>query len=297
MAYYAQPSAESALVLRNSAETLSVTFYSGTTAADVSTGSVTIGIVDEAGNTVVSSGTAVTAVGSGVYTYSLASQSDLKRLIATWTGTWGSAMTFDTYHEVVGNFLTTPNEVRALDGISGETSAYPNSAIVEAIEYAESIITDYCGASFVQRYHRDVLNGTDTESIKLSKMFPQKLLSASVDGTALTAAELSDVALFDDGFITRGEGLWTFTDPGSQVIIEFEHGASSNAPADIRWAAKVIAKWHLQEQLSRLPDNAISVQSEVGQIQLSQPGMNRPTPLPAVNTVLNRHRHRAPSAF
>ena len=61
--------------------------------------------------------------------------------------------------------------------------------------------------------------------------------------------------------------------------------------------ARTLARYHLLEQVSRIPDRAISVQSEFGQIQLAQPGMNRPTPLPDLNVVLNRHRHRGPTAF
>jgi len=62
MAYYAKEAADSRLLLRNSTETLSVTFYSGETATDAD-GSVTVGTTDEAGATVVASGTATTSSG------------------------------------------------------------------------------------------------------------------------------------------------------------------------------------------------------------------------------------------
>jgi hypothetical protein len=240
LAYYADPSTDSRQILRDTVETLSTTFYSGETATDAD-GSVTIGIVDEAGTTVVASATATTSAGSGVYTYSLAAQSNLKKLTATWSGTWGSAMTFDTHHEV--------------------------------------------------------LNGTNSDTIRVSKMFPATLLSASINGTALTASQITDTALFDDGTMQRKSDVWTYTNPGNLVLIEYEAGAGTVAPNDIRWAARTLARYHLLEQVSRIPDRAISVQSEFGQIQLAQPGMNRPTPLPDVNVVLNRHRHRGPTAF
>ncbi len=296
MAYYANESAESRLILRNAAETLSTTFYSGETGTDAD-GAVTIGIVDEAGATVVAAGTSTTSAGSGVYTYALAAQSSLKRLTATWSGTWGSAMTFDTFSEVVGGFLTTPAEVRAMDSIAGETSTFSAADLVDAIAYATTIINDYCGASFVKLYERDTLNGTNDETILLSRMFPTTLLSASIDGSAFTTAEKNDVALFDNGYATRGDGTWTYTDPGNKVVVEYEHGVAKSAPNDIRWAARTLARYHLLEQVSRIPDRAISVQSEFGSIQLAQPGMNRPTPLPDINVVLNRHRHRAPTAY
>ena len=296
MAYYADPSTDSRQILRASAETLTVTFYSGETAT-AADGAVTIGIVDEAGTTVVASGTSTTAVGGGVYTYALAAQSNLKKLTATWTGTWGSVMSFATHHEVVGGWYATPAEVRAMDSILGEATTFPLADLIDAIDYSTAIIDDYTGASWVQRYHREVLNGTNSDTIRVSKMFPATLLSASINGTALTASEITDTALFDDGTMQRKSDVWTYTTPGNLVLIEYEAGVGTVAPNDLRWAARTLARYHLLEQVSRIPDRAISVQSEFGQITLAQPGMNRPTPLPNVNVVLNRHRHRGPTAF
>ena len=43
-----------------------------------------------------------TAVGSGVYKYTLQAQTDLKRLTVTWNGTWEQqSQTFLTQHEVI----------------------------------------------------------------------------------------------------------------------------------------------------------------------------------------------------
>ncbi len=296
MAYYADPSTDSRQVLRNTAETLTVTFYSGETGTDAD-GAVTIGIVDETGATVVASGTSTTSSGSGVYTYDLAAQSNLKTLTATWSGTWGSAMTFDTHHEVVGGWYATPAEVRNMDSILGEATTFPAADLVDAIDYSAAIIDDYTGASWVQRYHHFALNGTDTDTIRVPVMFPTTLLSASINGSALSASKISEVALFDDGTLQRKSDLWDYTTPGNLVVIEVEAGVGTVAPNDIRWAARTLARYHLLEQVSRIPDRAISVASEFGQIQLAQPGMNRPTPLPDVNVVLNRHRHRGPTAF
>ena len=104
MAYYISPSAESTYVMRYSAEDLQVTFYSGETAADPSSGSVTIGMVDEWGRVVVPAGTATTNTSTGVHSYLLEAQTDLKRITATWSGTFNQAMEFTSQHEVVGGF-------------------------------------------------------------------------------------------------------------------------------------------------------------------------------------------------
>jgi hypothetical protein len=297
MAYYVQPSEETSKVLRYASEDIQVTFYSGETATAPSTGSVTIGLVDEWGRVVVPSGTATTNTSTGVYSYLLEAQTDLKRITATWSGTFGQPKEFITQHEVVGGFYTTPIEVRNMDSISGETSTFPTADLVEAITWSEAVIDDYCGASFVYRYERDVLDGTGTDTIKLSKMFPRKILAASIDGTDLTADEISKIALHESGVIIREDDVWEFNTPGRKVVIEYEAGIDKTPPPDIAWAAKTLARYHLIEQVSRIPDRALSISSEFGNIALSQPSMTKPTPLPDVNVILNRHRHRAPVAY
>ena len=298
MAYYAQPSNDSRFVLRMSAETLSITAYSGETATSAD-GAVTVGITDAGGAVAVPSGTSTTSAGSGVYTYVLQAQSDLKKLTVTWSGTWGgTAMEFTTTTEVVGNVYATPAEVRALDMIANESATFPAADLVGAIHYAMSVIDDYCGASFVQRYKRDVLNGTNDQTIRVSEMYPTTLLSASIDGTALTASEISDCALFEDGTIMRKDKTWNYTEPGNKVVLEYEHGIGVTAPEDIRWCARTLARYHLLEQVSRIPDRAVQIQSEFGSITLSQPGgFTRPTPLPDVNVILVKHRQRPPVAI
>ena len=184
-----------------------------------------------------------------------------------------------------------------MDSILGEATPFPLADLIDAIDYSAAVLDAYTGVSWVQRYHRLVINGTDTDTIRLPVMFPTTLLSASVDGSALSSAKSAEVAMFDDGLLQRKSDLWDYTDPGNLVVIEVEAGVHTVAPNDLRWAARTLARYHLLEQVSRIPDRAISVQSEFGQIQLAQPGMNRPTPLPDLNVVLNRHRHRGPTAF
>ena len=296
MAYYISPSKETARVLRNSAETLSVTFYNGETATDAD-GAVTIGITDGNGDTVVGAGTATTSAGSGVYTYNLAGRSDLDTLTATWSGTFGgNAMTFLTQVAVIGGVYVTPAELRAQESISGETSVFPLADLVEAIDYARHVIDDYTGASWTYRGKRETLSGSNTEYLRLKHMFPRRVISASVDGTALTATQLNNLALDETGVIVRDDDAWTFTTPGHKVKVHYEHGITETPPPDIKWAAVTLARFHLLEQVSRIPDRATQVQSEFGNITLSQAGgFTRPTPLNEVNVILNRHRHRPPT--
>lgn len=66
-------------------------------------------------------------------------------------------------------------------------------------------------------------------------------------------------------------------------------------PVSIRWAVRTIARQWLVELHSRLPDRAMSMTNEYGQINLAQAGGPwRPTSQPEVNAVLNRYRERPP---
>ncbi len=297
MAYYIVPSTESAKILRSTAETISVTFYSGESAGDAD-GAVTVGIVDAAGDTVVAAGTATTSSGSGVYTYTLASQTNLSELTATWSGTFGgNAMEFTTQHAVVGGFYCTPSEVRAMTSISGESSTFPTADIVRAINQAEQVIDDYTGVSFVYRYHRDVLDGTNTTDLRLTHMFPQTVIAGSIAGTALTATQISNLNKYESGVIRLKDDIWEFENPGGKCIVDYEAGVSKTPPEPISFVAKSLARHTLLELISRIPDRSTSLSTEFGNIQIAQPGMNRPTGIPDLDTILNRYRHRAPTAF
>ena len=283
MAITFSPSKETARVLRNSAETLSVTFNGKLQPTQTV---VTIGITD-GGDTVVGAGTAATSVGSGVYATALG-RSDLDTLTATWSGTFGgNAMTFLTQVEVIGGVYVTPAELRAQESISGETSVFPLADLVEAIDYARHVIDDYTGTSWTYRGKRETLSGSNTEYLRLKHMFPRRVISASVDGTALTATQLNNLALDETGVIVRDDDAWTFTTPGHKVKVHYEHGITETPPPDIKWAAVTLARFHLLEQVSRIPDRATQVQSEFGNITLSQAGgFTRPT-LNEVDVILN----------
>ena len=297
MALYAVPSTESALLLRDAAETISISVYIGETLTNA-TGNVTIGIVDATGATVVAAGTATSTSATGVYEYTVPAQSNLKELTATWSGTWsGAASLLTTQHEVVGGFYTTPAEIRAMNMIEGESATYTLSDLVNSISYATEVIDSYVGVPFVYRYHRDVLDGTNHQDLKLTKMFPQVILAGSIGGTALTATQISNLNKYKSGVIRLKDDVWAFNNPGGQIKIDYEYGSSKTPPPDISWCARTVARFWLLEMNSRIPDQATSISSEFGNIQISQPGQNRPTGIQSVDTILNRYRQRAPSAF
>lgn len=281
-------------ILRNTGAQLQVTFQLDGVATNA-TGAVSVTIVGADGSTVAATSTA-TSVGVGTYGTVLAPQSALNKLTATWVGVVsGVTQTLRTSHEIVGNRYAMLAEIRALDGMA-DTSLFPNAVVNEARSWAEDVIDSYCGVSFAPRYRHEEIDGTGTGQLRLSSLRPLTLVAVTVDGVAETT---TGWRLYDDGTVVRRSG--TFPLPsgdyaaGGNVEVTYEAGWPE-VPNEIRWAARTLARYYALEMVSRIPDRALSVTNEFGNIALAQAGgMGRPTALPDVNAVLNRWRDRPPA--
>tara|TARA_R110000744_G_scaffold78022_2_gene154011 strand:- start:689 stop:1267 length:579 start_codon:yes stop_codon:yes gene_type:complete len=164
-----------------------------------------------------------------------------------------------------------------------------------ALEYADGLIDKYCGTSFVHKPFSVTLDGNGRIDITSGVLFPQTLISVTVSGVAV--ADMSGWGLHEDGWIIRDTGAFTSVIVGRNVVIAGTAGVSATPPDGIAWCALTIARQHILDQVSRIPDRALSVANEFGNIMLAQAGgFWRPTNLPDVNAVLNRHRHRPPGA-
>lgn len=279
-------------VLRNTQNTLSVTFYSGGVATSAD-GSVTVEALGADGGTV----TAGTATGGGtttpgVYDYTLAPQAVLDWLDVTWSGTFGSvAQSVRTEVEIVGDFYVALSDIRALDNLS-DTSKYPNARLIEVRQWFADKVEGFCGVSFVPRYCREVLNGDDTTLIVLDNVRLRTILSASVDGTAVT--DLTSWYALQSGLLARDDGGY-FPTGWRNVIIEYEHGYDSPPPR-LREAALVAIRHKLLGDNSGIPERATSMTSEVGSYTLSLAGAHRPFGIPEVDSVLLDLGKKAPNA-
>lgn len=191
-------------------------------------------------------------------------------------------------------------ELRALDGL-GNTSAYPDETLSAALVYAEDLIDRYTGTSWEHKTFTLTVGGTGSDTLALVDeegrrvLFPRTLTSVTIDGDA---QDTTGWALFPEGLIIRPSGTFKWTSPGLNVVVVGTAGATSTAPEDIQWAARTIARQFALELHSRLPERALQLQSDFGQVMLAQAGgLGRPTSLPDVNAVLNARRHRPPAAF
>jgi len=121
-----------------------------------------------------------------------------------------------------------------------------------------------------------------------------RTLSCTVDGTS---AQTSGWRIYNSGEVFRGsDGIFTYTSPGGNVVVSGTAGVTSAANHSIEWAARIIALGWLMSGTTRIPDRALSISSEFGNIQLAQAGGNwRPTEYPPVNAILNKYRYRPPA--
>ena len=278
-------------ILRNTQGDLQVTFYSGGSATSADD-DVLVTVVNAAGSAVATSGTA-TAAGTaspGVYDYTLDPQADLDEFTLTWTGAFGGVtQSVETQVEIVGGFHVALADVRALSGLTDETK-FTTARIQEVRRWWEELSESFCGVAFVPRFERCEHDGDGTTSLMLCNMHPRKLLSVTVDDTAVT--DLTDWHLYDSGKLIRDDG-GVFTADVCNVVIAYEYGYDS-PPADLREAALVAIRYKLLGDKSGIPERAMSMTTDVGGYTLSIAGANRPTGIPEVDSALMRHQETGP---
>lgn len=203
--------------LEDSTHTASVSFYED--GAIVDPGAVTVKIEREDGTTLVAAGTATSGTGAAARTYALTTThtATLDRLTLTWTSATKGVLV--TYVEVVGGFLFSVADARALKPLDN-TTTYPLANVLVARTLAETALEDACSVAFVPRYGRDKFDGSGGVDILLPPRITA-VTSASVDGTGLTAAELADLELYRDGRLYHSS---KWTEGRRNVEVKFTHG-------------------------------------------------------------------------
>lgn len=186
----------------------------------------------------------------------------------------------------------TTDEVRALEGLEDE-SVFPAEVVAEAIAYADLQVDTITGTSWEHKPFSRTLTGSGRRDLFLPGLvFPRSLTAVTIDGSALDPADWAGWVFQEEGYVVRDSGVFPSTWPGQNVTVEGLAGATPSAPVDIAWCARTLARQYLLDLVSRVPDRALSVQSDFGQVNLAQAGAKgRPTSLPDVNAVLNRRRH------
>lgn len=287
-------------ILVDSAGSLSVAWFSDGEPADP--GVTTVGVVNDAGTTVIASGTATTGTGTAARSvaFTTTHSANLDRLTVTWTSATYGAST--AIVEVVGAWLFTIAECRAFDG--GAIQQARPIPEATAIEEARVRILDefemLTGVAWVPRYRRDIYSGDGLTTLFLPTGRVRAIRSAEnraygqATWTAVTADELADL-YYEPWGLLRRESLGTFLSGSRNWRIGYEHGADQ-PPLDIKRAALMAARYELIP--SNISERAISISNEMGTTNLWTPGLSGRGraihPLPEVDRILRAHDERVP---
>jgi len=289
--------------------TLTLTWYQSGTPTDVN--DVTIGIVDGNGTVVVAAETETTDNDDGTYTYVLADQATPKILVATWTDT-STGDTRVERLEVVGNLLFTENQARTFAAKADATPAL--KPLASSTEYPDAVIADerarltddfenWTGRSWIPRYSRVVLKGTNSYSLWLGEgecktsdgyalhrpgrlLDIAEILSVTVGGVTVSASNVE----VDGDTLVRTDGHWSSPTVGDpfNVVVEYVYGLPYLADGVDRMALKLLLDRLVP---SAFPERALSAETDFGNTRFVQPGgpMNNRTRIPEVNEWLVAH--------
>ena len=255
-------------VVQGTAATIANTFSVDGVATAPLPDTATIKITRADGTVLVAAGTATTAVSTGKFSYTLspAQTALLDRLTVEWTATLsGVAQTLRGVVEVAGGVLFTIAEARQ-DATLSSTASFPTERLVAARTQAELALEHACGVAFVPRYERETTSGTYSEHLPLRWPLLRAIRTASVDGTALTAAELAEVTRTSIG--THWDNRWARG--FSNVVVGYEHGYDY-PPGECSRVAIRLAKHYLSD--APIDDRAIRVDADNGSWSMATPGI------------------------
>ena len=284
--------------IKDATTTLTASAYSDNVLTDI--GTLTIGIVDIAGNTVVAAGSAVTSDGGdGTYTYDLAAQTTVNQLVVTWTEDGGDV--FTTRHEVVGGDLFTVGAARLFDNAAlTNSTTYPDLAIATARGRITDKLEQWTGRSWIPRYRYGLFAGSGDRWLPLrdagtsrggsggegAGFDPLTVISGTVNGTSITTG---NVAVFDNGYLYRKDGLWNYPPPTNplNVAVGYEYGQISLVDGVDR-----IALLLLRDEIvsSNISDRTSRFSDELGTYTFVTPGVGRAVSnVPEVNEWVSAH--------
>lgn len=269
-------------ILQGTQASIGVQFAVDGTNTDPSPDTATVTITRADGTALLTAQDATqTGVGSFGYTLTPTDTALLDTLTAAWTATInGAAQTVRTQVEIVGGFLCSLADLRALDPLQN-TTEYTTARLLRARTQAEVAIEKWCGA-FVPRYRYRTFAGVRDTLLNVGDPYVTSVRSASVYGTALTETVL-DAIIVDGSWIT-GMSNWY---PGP-VAVGYEYGRPF-APADAARPTALLARWYLVE--SPTDDRYTSISNDFGTFTLTTPGVRGAyTALPEVNAFIESER-------
>jgi hypothetical protein len=284
-------------VLRNTAATVSVTFYNGTIAVEAD-GAVTVVAKKADGSTLLST-TATNQPAVGVYSVVIPAQSALNFLTLSWTGSFtGTPVTITSEVEIVGGFYFSLGELRSYESTFANTTKYPDSMLADARDQVESEFEDICHRAFVPRFWREASLETDSDEWMIWTEKPE----ANVF-TVLSQAGQDHLSYYTSGYLVRDKhsprgihvtnyatNLFNYDTLYYPISAEYEYGMKQ-VPIPIKTKALKRAKQNLLGLKSTIDERATTMLlPDIGQVNLATPGeRGSETGVPDIDVVLRRY--------
>lgn len=287
------------LIEKGTPETLSMSWYLDGALTDP--GTVTIGITNLAGTTIVAAATATSGSGAAARTYALTAANAAS--LDTYTVTWTPAATYGAQVqlvEIIGEHLFTLDDLETYEGSVVTTAGISLADKERGRAKTLQDFEDICCVSFVPRYRRETLDGTGRCDLRLPSTKVTSIRSieyresGSTTWTAFTADELADVLIDPWGRIER-ETLGVFTAGRRNWRVGYEHGWD-RVPEPIRKEALRATRYDIIP--TSMNERAISISTAAGTEQLWTPGYSGRGsaihPLPETDRVLRQYRQCLP---
>jgi hypothetical protein len=265
-------------VLQSTPFTLQQQWYEGGTAVDP--GSVTVTVTDSAGVVVTTGAASGTGTSPRAYNLTTAHTALLDRMTVTWASTLKGTLT--SHLEVVGGFLFSIAEFRALGSAYANTTNYPTATVVDMRTTVEQALEDACSVAFVPRYSVETVNGVYGDRLALRWARVRSIRTVTVDDVAGVPA---DYVALREGMVYASSTWWT--SGYGNVTVGYEHGYDT-PPGEMKRAALLLAKHWITP--GSADDRAINVTNDSGTYALFQTGVRgHQFPLPFVQTAVDRH--------
>jgi hypothetical protein len=257
--------------------------------ADVNGAEAPTVVVTDSGGTAVAGFTAA-RTSTGVYKLTLPGNLEvLDNYSVVWS--WTNGQSRRTSFELIGGFLFALAELRAFDAVLANETTYPDARLLDVREAVEERMERNARVAFRPRGAREFLDGDGGRTLILQHRRPIRVVAASVAGTALTAGELEDLALYPTGKVIRRSGTWGGNEREVEVL--YEHGYEVT-PAPVHEAALRFARHVAVKTVFDDADRATAAITELGGYRLTIAGRDGPTGLPEVDAVIKQFGVRTP---
>lgn len=242
-------------LLQNTIGTPTVTFYEDGVATDP--GVVTLNATREDGTALVTAGaTGGSGVNPRTFAFTALQLAALDVLKLSWVSATKGTLT--TYVEVVGGYVFTLAEARALSPL-GNTTLYSTAKLAAYRTLAETALEDACGVAFVPRYAREKVDGNGGTDLLLPDPRPLSVEAATVNGSVVVS---SDIELYRSG---RAYLATKWTAGRHNVVVKYTHGYAFPPPR-VGGACLKLAKRFIVD--SPIDDRVIQSTSPDGVSQL-----------------------------